>query len=230
MYLCKHKPVCDFCGIDLSEYYHKTHENVNNSSFDITDLIRTDEELSSWTGIHSFQLLRAIKDCLELTLVANSKKCYMDLDKLVILVFIKLKMNLTFVTIATLFQISDRTVAKIFYFIIPYLKSALSVAVRWPSMEEILGNMPKQFKSFQSTRVVLDCFESKIPSLKCLSCRILTYSSYKGAHTAKICLGATPAGLISYKSTAYGGKTSDKYIFNEDKVLSTHEHRFYYGR
>lgn len=83
--------------------------------------------------------------------------------------------------------------------------------------------MPKCFKPFLSTRVVLDCFETKIASLKCPSCRILTYSSYKGAHTAKICLGVTPAGLISYISTAFGGKASDKYIFNEEHFFTKFE-------
>lgn len=134
-------------------------------------------------------------------------------------------MNLPFVIIATLFKITDRTVAKRFYFILPYLKSAMSVLIYWPEKEEIVGNMPKCFMPFMSTRVVLDCFESQIATLKCLSCRILTYSHYKKKNKPPnfVLAPATPAGLTSYLSPAYGGRTSDKCIFNDDQFLKTVE-------
>lgn len=54
---------------------------------------------------------------------------------------------------------------------------ALSTAVYWPSVEEVRENMPIYFKGFESTRVVLDCFEIKMASLKCLTCRILTFAA-----------------------------------------------------
>lgn len=186
-------------------------------------MLRTDKELSSWTGIGSFKILKAIIDSVELTLAANSIKSSMDLDKLIVMVFIKLKMNLPFVIIATLFKITDRTVAKRFYFILPYLKSAMSVLIYWPEKEEIVRNMPRCFIPFMSTRVVLDCFESQIATLKCLTCRILTYSHYKNKQTTKFCIGVTPAGLTSYLSAAYGGRASDKFIFNDDQLLKTVE-------
>lgn len=105
----------------------------------------------------------------------------------------------------------------------PYLKSALSVALYWPSKEEIVGNMPTCFKQFQSTRVVLDCFEIKMPTLKCLSCRILTYSHYEGGQTVKFLVGVTPGGMISYLSKPYSRRSSDKFIFNEEELLSNYE-------
>lgn len=211
-------PLISEIGLQCNMY-----ESMFNPNEDISDFIRNDRELSSWTRISSYNIFDGIKDTLELTLSANFIKFDWDLDRLIILVFIKFKLNLSFVTIATLFRKNEHTISKYFYFILPYLKSALSSAIYWPTKEEILGNMPKCFEPFRSTRVVLDCFELKMPTLKCLSCRILTYSHYKGCQTVKFLVGVTPAGMISFISKPYGGRSSDKLIFNEEKLLSKYE-------
>ena len=36
-----------------------------------------------------------------------------------------------------------------------------------------------------------------------------TFSTYKNRNTAKVLVGVTPGGLVSYVSDAYGGSTSD---------------------
>ncbi|XP_046402574.1 uncharacterized protein LOC124168400 [Ischnura elegans] len=69
-------------------------------------------------------------------------------------------------------------------------------------------------------RAVLDCTEIRISKFKCLKCRILSYSHYKGGHTLKYMVAVTPAGLISYISAGYGGRASDKKIFEESRVLN----------
>jgi hypothetical protein len=88
-----------------------------------------------------------------------------------------------------------------------------------PSKEEIKNNMPKCFQNFQKVRFVLDCTEVPIQSHKRLCCRIKTYSHYKGTITLKFMTAVTHAGLICYISTAYGGRTSDKAIFEKSGLL-----------
>lgn len=41
----------------------------------------------------------------------------------------------------------------------------------------------------------------------------------KGKHTIKFLVGITPSGIISFLSTAYGGRASDKSIFNEERII-----------
>lgn len=205
------------CNLICKTSYKKLVEKE-----DITQLIRSDAELMSWTNIPTHAVLETIKTCLELV-CPKPKKFEMCLKKLIVLVFIKLKLNLPFVNIATLFRMKRKTISNNFYYILPYIKLALSPALYWPSIDENRNNLPIHFQDFKSCRVVLDCFEVKMASLKCLQCRILTYSNYKKNQTVKFLLGVTPAGLISFLSRPYCGRASDKLIFNNENFLTTRE-------
>lgn len=79
--------------------------------------------------------------------------------------------------------------------------------------------MPKCFDNFINTRVVLDCTEIRVERPKCLSCKIRTYSHYKGNNTIKCMIGIAPDGLITFISKMYGGRASDKHILNESCIL-----------
>jgi len=45
-----------------------------------------------------------------------------------------------------------------------------------------------------------------------------TFSSYKNRNTAKVIVGSTPGGLISYLSPAYGGSASDRQIIESSQL------------
>lgn len=66
--------------------------------------------------------------------------------------------------------------------------------------------------------MVLDCTEVEIEKPKDLRSHILTYSHYKGTHTAKILVSEISGGLI-YVSPAYGGKVSDTFVMKESRLL-----------
>lgn len=208
-------------GVQCNMFCKKSFEGMCGKD-DITNLIRSDSELLSWTNIPSSAVLDTVVKCLELV-CPKKKRFQVPLKKIIIMAFIKFKLNLSFVHIATLFRLKNRTVSNYFYYIIPYIKQALSPALYWPSIEEVRKNLPKHFEDFVSCRVVLDCFEIKMPSLKCLRCRILTYSNYKKNQTVKFLLGVTPAGLISFLSRPYCGRASDNLIFNNDNFLTERE-------
>lgn len=85
--------------------------------------------------------------------------------------------------------------------------------------------MPKCFDKFRATTSVLDCTEIKIQKPKCLKCRIKFYSHYKGDLTVKFMTEVTPAGMIVCVSESFGGRASDKTIFNHTEILQTLETR-----
>jgi len=96
-----------------------------------------------------------------------------------------------------------------------FLKNFISV----PSRDSIQDNLPSSFAQFAVCKFVLDCTEIPVCKPACIRCRTQMYSFYYGRHTLKILIGATPCGLITYVSPFYGGKASDKFIFNKSGIL-----------
>ena len=46
-----------------------------------------------------------------------------------------------------------------------------------------------------------------------------SFSSYKNHYTVKFLIGITPHGSISFVSKAWGGKTSDKFLSENCRIL-----------
>ncbi|XP_077497663.1 uncharacterized protein LOC144108263 [Amblyomma americanum] len=137
----------------------------------------------------------------------------------VVLVLVRLKTCLSLNCLATLFCTSKTTVQRHFYGTLRSLAAILKAAIPWPSKNEIMLNMPHCFAQFQEVRVVLDCTEVQVEKSHCQSCRTLTYSYYKGTHTAKALVGVSPAGLITFISNRFGGRASDKACVLKSNVL-----------
>lgn len=182
---------------------------------------RNDSELNSWTGLASFKMLNTIVEGL-CSLVAYKKQSHstVSVEEKVLIVFMKMKTNLSFSCMSTLFNLHYQTISLIFYHTVPLLKMMCIPLIPWPSYEEVIRNMPHYFRpNFTDVVAVLDCTEMPIQKPSCLHCRINAYSHYKGHETAKYLIAVTPGGTISYVSRGYGGKTSDKKIVAEEKVL-----------
>lgn len=52
-----------------------------------------------------------------------------------------------------------------------------------------------------------------------MCCQIATYSHYKGRNTIKFMTGVSSAGIISFVSKPYGGRISDKAIFEQSGLV-----------
>lgn len=185
-------------------------------------IIKSEKKLNALTGIRSFELLETIVLCVSKVLATQNpcpKKCKLSVKNRVLLTFIMLKQKTTFEIVSSFFDTTPNTAKSYLKSTLKLLASALSVVVYWPTKEEILNNMPKCFSKFSSTRVVLDCTEVSIQSTKCLTCRLATYSNYKGRHTVKYLVGVTPSGMISFISKGFGGRASDKHIVVRSKLL-----------
>lgn len=186
----------------------------------LPDLLITDQDVNTWTGIPSLELLQEICLSVQKLETVYPRKWAMHPTDRVILTLAKIKQNLSFAAMGTLFRIHSATVAQYFSHTVHMLAEILSTFVSMPEKKEIQQNISLCFRgSFSNVTIVLDCTETPIATLKCLNCRISTYSQYKSTRTAKFLIGVTPAGLISYCSNAYSGKASDKFIFNHGKLI-----------
>jgi len=101
---------------------------------------------------------------------------------------------------------------------IPQLAQIFKTLVYWPSRQEISLNTPYCFDKFTNVRVILDCTEVSLQRPTCLTCRIKCYSNYKSTYTLKFLIGI-PAGIITYISKPYGGRCSDKAIFEQSNLV-----------
>lgn len=185
----------------------------------LCDLLNTETALSSFTGVNKFDIIKCLEHmiCKELH---DSRSHRLTVKERLILTLTKLKLDLSYVTLAALFNISNQLCKTYFFDMLTVLSKILKHCIYFPSSEEISANIPKCFKYFPNCRVILDCTEITIQKPTCLCCRIKFYSQYKRNLTVKFMTGVSPAGLITFVSDAYGGRASDKIIFEESNLIN----------
>lgn len=191
-------------------------ESLVGKRLRLIDLLTSDSIVLAFTGVTSMNLLITISN--EVGKIEHVATEMSTLER-VILVLVRLKTCLPFVCLAPLFCVSRTTVARHFYGTLRYLAAVLEAAIPWPDKQQIASNLPQCFEDYKEVRVVLDCTEVTVEKSHCASCRILTYSHYKGTHTAKLLVGVSPAGLITFVSCGFGGRASDRACVEKSEVL-----------
>ncbi|XP_072395004.1 uncharacterized protein [Diabrotica undecimpunctata] len=186
----------------------------------LEDMLKTNRDVNAFTGIQSVGLLDKI--CLAASMLEkkDAKPLHLSLRQRIILVFVKLKTNLSFRCLSVLFRVSANTCKNYFHVTVEVLHKVLQPAVPWLSQERVSKRMPTCFEKYPDTRIILDCTEIPVEKNRCLKCRIMSYSYYKGDHTLKVLIGIAPSGLITFISQVYGGRTSDKEIFVQSNLIN----------
>lgn len=178
-------------------------------------IIDSQKKLATITGISTFSILEKIVELFS-TNFPDTSTHHLSIKERIILIFFKLKEDLSFAILSIFFKnLTAETCRTIYVLNIPLLARILKHIIYWPSKHEILNNIPYCFEKFTNTRVVLDCTEIPIQRPKCLTCRIKTYSNYKSTFTMKFLIGISPGELITFISKPYGGRASDKLIFEQ---------------
>uniref|UniRef100_A0A667XA43 DDE Tnp4 domain-containing protein n=1 Tax=Myripristis murdjan TaxID=586833 RepID=A0A667XA43_9TELE len=131
-----------------------------------------------------------------------------------LMTLMRMRLNLPLHLFTHIFHVSKPTVSRIFNSTLNVMYSRLSPLIVWPSKEQIQISLPMCFKtsSYRNCTSIIDCFEIFLEKPKNLRARAQTYSQYKHHNTVKYLISITPQGVISFVSTGWGGRTSDKHI------------------
>ena len=86
--------------------------------------------------------------------------------------------------------------------------------VVWPPKESIRKHLPGIFleSCYWKCRVIIDCAEVFIERQKSLSAQTATWLDYRHLNMFKFLFGIIPTGFISFLSSCYGGRASEKLI------------------
>ena len=118
------------------------------------------------------------------------------------------------------FGIHPSTVCRIFSDVIEVLYVRLKFLIVWPEREILRKTLPMDFrKNCPNCVAIIDCFEIFIDRPSDNFAQAQTYSSYKHHNTSKFLISVTPQGSVSYISSGWGGRTSDKYITENSSLL-----------
>ncbi|XP_015188686.1 PREDICTED: uncharacterized protein LOC107072892 [Polistes dominula] len=184
-----------------------------------SSLITSKEELSTLTGIPTFEVLNLLEELVVTVRPKHKTSSRFDLREMILMTCMKLKQNLSYTVLAILFKCSKDTCKDIIFDMINNLNLCLKPVIYWPTKYNILKNMPGCFRGFENVRVVIDFTEIRIQRPSKLCCQLQTYSYYESTYTVKFMTGMTPAGLISFVSKPYGGRVSNNMIFEQSNLL-----------
>lgn len=133
---------------------------------------------------------------------------------------VRLRLGLTEKHLSDIFAISESQVCRITLTRMCFLSSSLKdTLLLWPSKELIRRKLPRAFKNYPDTRVIIDCTEMFVEKPSSPYAQKATWSEYKQHNTIKTLVGITPNGYFSFLSKFWTGNTSDRKITQESGLV-----------
>ncbi|XP_077533318.1 uncharacterized protein LOC144145537 isoform X2 [Haemaphysalis longicornis] len=142
-----------------------------------------------------------------------------DLRNEFFMVLVRLRTGMSTEEVARNFMLSESQVSRIFSTWINFLQRELRRLTNIPPKEDMAQHLPKSFKGFEDTRLVLDATEVRIQRSSLLKAQRQTFSRYKHYNTYKALLGCTPDGYVAFVSRLWGGSVSDKAILESSGLM-----------
>lgn len=210
-----------------SEYQRLMTENLllkaqlNSYKFNQDSFEHDDERVRFYTGLPGYLTLMALFQFVSAYIPYNKGSDLGTFERLV-MTLMRLKLNLSVKDLSYRFHCSCSTVSRVFLTVTHILYVRLKHKLHWPDREELRKTMPLSFRREfgKKTAVIIDCFEVFIQRPSAVLARAQTWSSYKHNNTIKFLIGITPQGSISFLSSAYGGRASDKFITEHCGLLN----------
>ena len=197
-------------------------------------IIKTDKKMNFYTGISTVALFNVIFSLLRPYLpkvkywrgrkttslvkrISISQKSLSNKDEF-LMVLMRLRLGLMNEDLADRFGISTSSASNIFTTWINLLSKVLGhCMLTWLPKESVQENLPAIFRKagHAKTRCIIDCTEVFIERPKSLHAQAATWSDYKSHNTFKFLIAISPTGFITFVSSCYGGRASDKFICND---------------
>lgn len=114
---------------------------------------------------------------------------------------VRLRLGLMGGHLADIFSISSSQVSRIVTTWMCFLSATFKeTLLLWPSQEEVRKNLPRSFRRYPNTRIIIDCTEMFIEKATSPYAQRATWSDYKGHNTIKALVGITPSEYFSFLS------------------------------
>lgn len=176
-----------------------------------------DEGIHFYTGLEHYGKFRFVLDTLGPAaydlIYYRGVVPSLDIEDQFFLTLIKLRQHKVNFELSRMFNILEASVANIFITWINFMAVQWAEIDWWPSRDLVQYFSPSDFKSkFPTTRLIVDGTECPMKKPKAPVAQQATFSTYKNRNTVKVLVGASPGGLVTYISPAYGGSVSDRQI------------------
>lgn len=192
-------------------------EELKKKTLSFKTIEGDDKKTKFYTGFPNFKTFHAV--FLETSSKVKRKKTKLSKEDELLLTLVKLRRNLAMTDLAYRFNISQSSVTNIFHAWLDALYATLGGLVHWPETD--VCQLPEVFQNevFRKVKCVIDCTDIFIERPSNLKARAQTYSNYKRHNTIKILVGASPSGCITFLSSCWGGRVSDRQITTESGIL-----------
>ena len=204
--------------VSLEKENNSLKKTIKEKCFSFDFIKGNDSRTKYYTGLPNFLTFLTLFQHIYPYVERLPKKLLPQEEFLCVLT--KLRHNLGVEDLAYRFNVNSSTISKLFHVWLDAMYTHLGGLVLWPQSDFM--ELPESFCNdhFKKTKVIIDCTEIFIERPTSLKARSQTYSNYKSHNTAKILVGISPSGAVTFLSKAWGGRASDNKITKESGILN----------